>query len=85
VINVCANGRDNVGIGPKPARDRAAAGGIGINAVVLSRQEDLARYFEEHVRIGPHAFVIEARELSDLTQALLRKFVTEIAGRRPES
>jgi hypothetical protein len=36
------------------------------------------------VRIGPHAFVIEARELSDLTQALLRKFVTEIAGRRPE-
>jgi hypothetical protein len=84
VINVCANGQDNVGIGPEPARDRAAAGGIGINAVVLSRREDLARYFEEHVRIGPHAFVIEARELSDLTAAMLRKFVTEIAGRRPE-
>ena len=60
VINICANGRDNVGIGPDLARDRAAAAGIGINAVVLSQKEaGLARYFRDHVRTGRDAFVIE--------------------------
>ena len=84
VINICANGRDNVGIGPDLARDRAAAAGIGINAVVLSREEaGLARYFWEHVRTGPDAFVIEVVGLPDLTDAMLRKFVTEIAWRWP--
>jgi hypothetical protein len=84
VINVCANGQDNVGIGPEPARDRAAAGGIGLNAVVRARRGEQARNFGEHVRIGPHAFVIQARVLTALTQAMLRKIDTEIAGRRPE-
>ena len=79
IINVCANGEDNVGIGPALARDRAAAAGIVINAVVLTQEEALLRYFREHVRVGHDAFVIEARDLSDLTDAMLRKFLAEIA------
>jgi Ca-activated chloride channel family protein len=84
VINICANGRDNVGIGPDLARDRAAAAGIDINAVVLKQEKDLVRYFWEHVRTGAGAFVVEARELPDLTQAMLQKFVAEIAWLWPE-
>jgi Protein of unknown function (DUF1194) len=82
VINICANGRDNVGIGPDLARDRAAAAGIDINAVVLKQEEDLVPYFWDHVRTGADSFVIDARELPDLAQAMLRKFVTEIAWPR---
>jgi hypothetical protein len=59
------NGRDNVGIGPDLARDRAAAAGIDINAVVLKQEEDLVPYFWDHVRTGADSFVIDARELPD--------------------
>jgi hypothetical protein len=81
VINVCVNGRDNVGDGPEAARDRAAAQDVVINGVVLGERTDLASYFRESIQAGPGSFVIEARQQSDLTQAMLRKFVTEIAWR----
>jgi hypothetical protein len=84
IINICANGRDNLGIGPDLSRDQAAAAGIDINAAVLNEEEELARYFRKHVQTGVGAFVIEARELPDLTQAMLHKFVAEIAWQWPE-
>ena len=81
IINVCVNGFDNVGDGPEAARDRAAAEDVVINGVVLGERAGLASYFRERIQAGPGSFVIEARRQPDLTQAMLRKFVTEIAWR----
>jgi Protein of unknown function (DUF1194) len=81
IINLCVNGRDNVGDGPEAARDRAATQDVVINGVVLGEREGLASYFRESIQAGPGSFVIEARRQPDLTQAMLRKFVTEIAWR----
>lgn len=82
VVNICANGEDNVGIGPDGARDLAAARGIVINAVALLPQPGLADYFRAHVQTGMGSFVLEARSLGDVVGAMLRKFVTEIAWPR---
>ena len=52
VINVCANGTDNVGSGPAAARDRADAEGLIVNGLVLGNRDDAeatAGYFREHV------------------------------------
>jgi hypothetical protein len=84
IINVCVNGRDNVGDGPEAARDRAVAEDVVINGVVLGVRDGLASYFRERVQAGAGSFVIEARQQPDLTNAMLRKFVTEIAWRPPE-
>jgi hypothetical protein len=42
----------------------------------------LADYFRAHVQTGMGSFVIEAQEPGDIVGAMLRKFVTEIAGSR---
>jgi hypothetical protein len=54
---------------------------VVINGVVLGERKGLASYFRERIQAGPGSFVIEARRQPDLTQAMLRKFVTEIAWR----
>jgi hypothetical protein len=40
VINMCANGIDNVGEEPEAARDRADARGLIVNGLVLGNRED---------------------------------------------
>jgi hypothetical protein len=82
LINLCANGEDNVGGGPDQARDRAAAQGVTINGVVLGRRDDLADYLRAHVQTGPGSFVVQAEGLGDVTDAMLRKFLMEIAWLR---
>lgn len=83
VINICANGWDNVQEGPALARGRADAAGIVINALILGKRQEVADYFRRHVQTGSGSFVVQAREPSDLIDAMLRKFVMEIAWRRP--
>jgi hypothetical protein len=83
VINICANGIDNVGKGPAAVRDRALAQGLIINGLVLGNREDsedIAAYFREHVQAGFGSFVIEARAFEDITKAMLAKFVVELAA-----
>ena len=53
--------------------------GVTINAVVLGKRDDLATYLREHVQTGPGSFVIEAGEPGDVIDAMLRKFLMEIA------
>jgi hypothetical protein len=86
VINICANGTDNVGQGPAAARDRASGQGLIINGLVLGLREDseqTADYFREHVQAGFGSFVIEARAFEDITKAMLAKFVVELAALQP--
>jgi len=83
VINICANGIDNVGAGPDAMRDWASDQGLIVNGLVLGHRGDadqIAAYFREHVQAGPGSFVIEARAYEDIADAMLAKFVIELAA-----
>jgi hypothetical protein len=72
-------------------RDRALAGGIVINGLPIINDRpqvygyppfpDLDIYYEDCVIGGPGAFVVVADGFKDFARAVLRKLVTEIAGR----
>jgi hypothetical protein len=86
VINMCANGIDNVGDEPDAARDRADARGLIVNGLILGHREDaeeIAGYFREHVQAGPGSFVLVARAFEDIASALLVKFTFELAAISP--
>jgi hypothetical protein len=86
VINMCANGIDNIGDGPDAARDRADAAGVIVNDLVLGHRADageIAAWYHDHVQAGPGSFVIEARDFEDITSALLAKFLFELAAVPP--
>jgi Ca-activated chloride channel homolog len=83
VINICANGIDNVGDGPAAARDRANGQGLIVNGLILGDRGDaaeVATYFRDQVQAGPGSFVMEAREFQDVTRAMLSKFLVELAA-----
>lgn len=81
VINVIGNGWDNVGEGPRAARDRVVAAGATINGVVLGIDPVLSSYFRDHVIGGPGAFLLSAGNPSAMTDVLARKFLYDIASR----
>jgi Ca-activated chloride channel homolog len=86
VLNLCANGEDNVGDGPSAARDRALAAGVTVNALALGERTELGSYLRDHVQGGPTSFVLEARAHGDFAEAMLRKFLMDlIAGQRQSS
>lgn len=79
LLNICANGDDNIGEPPDAARDRALAAGITINAMILRDQPDVAAYFRRHVRGGPGSFVLSVSDFDDVIDAMLAKFMLELA------
>jgi hypothetical protein len=83
VLNLCANGEDNVGQGPSGARDRALAAGVTVNALALGERADLGSYLRERVQGGPASFVLEARAHPDFAEAMLRKFLMDLIAARP--
>jgi Protein of unknown function (DUF1194) len=86
VINVCANGIDNVGGEPDAARDRADAVGLIVNGLILGNRneaEEIAGYFRDHVQAGPGSFVLVARAFEDIASAMLAKFTFELAAVSP--
>ena len=86
VINVCANGIDNIGGLPDAARDRADDEGLIVNGLILGDREEadaIATWFRDHVQAGPGSFVIEARGFEDIASALLAKFLFELAAVSP--
>jgi hypothetical protein len=86
IINLCANGIDNIGGGPAVARSAAEANGMILNGLILGDREeagDIAAWFRDHVQAGPGSFVIEVRDFEDLAGAMLAKFVLELAAVAP--
>lgn len=81
VINVIGNGWDNVGEGPRAARDRVVASGASINGVVLGIDPVLFSYYSSYVIGGPGAFVLSAGNPAAMTDVLARKFLYDIALR----
>jgi Protein of unknown function (DUF1194) len=83
VLNLCANGEDNVGDAPSAARDRALAAGVTVNALALGERPELGSYLRERVQGGPTSFVLEARSHGDFGEAMLRKFLMDLIAGRP--
>ena len=84
VVNLCANGTDNVAEDPRAARDRALAAGIVINGLVIGGKKGLAGYFREHVQGGAGSFVMEVTQPTALADAMVDKLLRDlIAGRPP--
>jgi hypothetical protein len=83
VVNVCANGTDNVADDPRAARDRAMAAGVVINGLVIGGKRGLARYFREHVQGGAGSFVIEVTQPAALAAAMVNKLLRDLIASRP--
>lgn len=79
VINLCTNGPDNVSEGPELGRMRAVQSDIVINGLIIGDRPEVAAYFREQVQTGPGSFVIEAKQPEDVLDAILRKFILDLA------
>ena len=80
VINVLANGTDNVAQGPDAARALALSRGIVINGLGLGDDAEVVAYLRAHVQGGSGSFVVEARRPADLASAMRRKFLMDLVG-----
>jgi len=78
ILNIVGNGVDNVGDGPRPARDRLVAEGATINGVALGHDRAIYEYYRREVMGGPTAFVLAANDPEMLVDVLERKFVDEL-------
>ena len=82
VIDISGDGSNNRGRLVNLARDEAVAANIGINGLpILALEPDLDDYYEHNVIGGPGAFVIAAKSYETFADAILKKLITEIAGR----
>jgi Protein of unknown function (DUF1194) len=83
VVNICANGTDNVGEDPRAARDRALAAGIVINGLVIGGKNGLAGYLRKHVQGGAGSFVIQVTQPAALAAAMIDKLLRDLVAGRP--
>ncbi len=79
VINILANGPDNVGPGPRAATDRAVGLGFTVNGVAFGDAPDLAGYFRDNVIGGVGCFVeqVDADPVS-FNAMMVRKLLQDL-------
>ena len=84
VIDVSGDGPNTIGLPVEFARDVAVAAGMTVNGLVIERptMPNLDDYYRAAVTGGPRSFVITARDRRSFADAILRKMILEIAGRR---
>lgn len=93
VIDLSGDGPQNAGPSLTEARAAAEAAEITINGISMQNDRqhpfrppvniDVARYFENHVIVGPRSFVLPSRTHEEFVVALRRKLIIEIAGLFP--
>jgi len=83
VVNLCANGTDNVAEDPRAARDRAITAGIVINGLVIGGKGGLAGYFREHVQGGAGSFVMQVMQPAALADAMIDKLLRDLIAVPP--
>lgn len=92
VIDVSGDGPNNMGLPVVPSRDSVLQRGIVINGLpIMVRPSggfgsiaELDIYYEDCVIGGPGSFVLPVLSLDDITEAIRRKLVLEIAGSAPD-
>ena len=81
VIDVSGDGRHNQSTGPAGQRDLAVNMGITINGLaILNEDQQLDRYYRDHVIGGAGAFVMTTDSYRDFASAIVRKLLREISG-----
>lgn len=81
VIDISSDERSNHGRHPESARDDIVPRGMTINGLaVLDDDEDMVRYFNDHVIGGPDAFVVAVGSFEDFAEAIKLKLVREISS-----
>ncbi len=79
VIDLVADGTNNVNFPPGFERDITVAAGITINGLAITNDvSDLVDYFLSNIIGGPGAFVEAAAEYTDFELAMRRKLVREM-------
>jgi hypothetical protein len=83
VIDVSGDGIDNSGLDLEIVRQDAKAQKIIINGLAIQEDElGLAKYYNDHLIIGPDSFVETANGYADFTRAIRAKLLKEL---RPNS
>jgi Protein of unknown function (DUF1194) len=83
VIDVSGDGANNRGRPATQARDEAVAAGIVINGLpIVAIEPDLDQYYERNVIGGAGSFMIAAQSYEHFADAVRRKLILEIAGRK---
>jgi Protein of unknown function (DUF1194) len=80
VINVLANGTDNIPPEPGAARALALSRGIVINGVGLGDDAEVLAYLRTHVQGGSGSFVLQAHHPADFFEAMRMKFRMDLVG-----
>ena len=81
VIDLSGDGRHNQSTGPAIQRRLAVNKGITINGLaILNEDQQLDRYYRDHVIGGAGAFVMTTDSYRDFASAIVRKLVREISG-----
>lgn len=80
VINVLANGTDNIPPEPGAARALALSRGIVINGVALGDDAEVLAYLRTHVQGGSGSFVLQAHHPADFFEAMRMKFRMDLVG-----
>lgn len=85
VIDVSGDGPNNGPMSTNIARDQVVARRIRINGlpIVTKDEPDLARWYRDNVVGGDGAFLEIADGYEDFARAMRRKFLVEVAARRP--
>ena len=90
VIDISGDGPNSSGGIVTFARDAAVAAGITVNGLPINNFDggpytlpDLDVYFRECVIGGPGAFAVTANGFESFADAIIRKFILEIAGAQP--
>ncbi|MEW9918873.1 DUF1194 domain-containing protein [Marimonas sp. MJW-29] len=91
-LDISGDGKSNLGPRPREVKERVAASGITVNALVIGidnpgmgdiRQSDigeLSSYFRAEVIVGPEAFVLTALGFADYARAMTEKLIRELDG-----
>jgi hypothetical protein len=82
-IDISGDGSNNRGRSVNLARDEAVAAGVVINGLpILALEPDLDVYYRDNVIGGVGAFVIAVQKYEAFADAILKKLIIEIAGRK---
>jgi hypothetical protein len=92
VVDISGDGPNNIGVPVELARDALVGAGITINGLPIMIKppggfaaiDNLDAYYEACVIGGFGAFLVVVRSPGQFAEAIRRKLVLEIAGRRPE-
>lgn len=88
VIDISGDGANNAGPPVVPVRDSIIAKGVIINGLPImvrpSWAAPLDSYYAECVSGGPGSFVLPIKSAGEFKEAIRRKLILEVSGRRPE-